>query len=185
MIEARRRKSHTSDVRPLPEERRRGEKHLANLSLVYTVLPECVICKRMAKRGLLFSGRLPSIRPITGLRAMAIPASGFCSERRVPDRLEADEFAREIRRLAIDSWRGLTRPDPSIDELSSLKGRFDDLLDRTQAPREAEINRWLLNGKRTINDRLSPDPTTALRSSPSGATECYGHQNSAPLHRVA
>ena len=94
---------------------------------------------------------------------MAVLASGLCSERRVPDRLEPDEFAREIRRLAIDAWRGLTRTDTSVDELTSLKCRFEDLLRQRQGARVAEINRWLRNGKRAIDARLHLNPKEGLR----------------------
>jgi hypothetical protein len=87
---------------------------------------------------------------------MAHRASIFCSDQRDPDRLEPDEFGREIRRLAIDASRGLGRPDTSVDELTSLKRRFDDLLDRGQQVRASEINRWLRSGKRKIEVRLHP-----------------------------
>jgi hypothetical protein len=95
---------------------------------------------------------------------MAVCHSGSCPERTYTDGLDPDDLAREIRQLAMDTFRGLSCPDASIDELTSLKRRFEDLLQQTQEPQAAKINRWLRGGNRAIGARLHPGPTEGLRA---------------------
>jgi hypothetical protein len=95
--------------------------------------------------------------------SMAERITQNCPERRISGRLNSDEFAREIRQLAIDLHRTLTRTDTTVDQLTGLKRRFEDLLDQTHAPRAAEINRWLCSGHRMILATLHPEPAHGLR----------------------
>jgi hypothetical protein len=97
---------------------------------------------------------------------MAERTSQFCQARRIVGRLDSDEFAREIRQLAIDLHRSLTRPDTTIDQLAGLKRRFEDLLDQTHELRAAEINRWLCSGHRMILAELHSEPVHGLRLRP-------------------
>jgi hypothetical protein len=97
---------------------------------------------------------------------MAERTSQFCPARRIAGRLDSDEFAREIRQLAIDLHRSLTRPDTTIDQLTGLKRRFEELLDQTHEPRAAEINRWLCSGHRMIVAKLHSEPMHGLRVRP-------------------
>lgn len=93
---------------------------------------------------------------------MAMSSSGCCPEQSDSGRLDPADFAREIRQLALDTYRGLTCPDSSVDELSALQRRFEDLLRQTQEPRTAELNRWLRSGDRAICARLHGDSSEDL-----------------------
>jgi hypothetical protein len=97
---------------------------------------------------------------------MAERSSQLCPARPISGRLDPDEFAREIRQLAIDVHRSLTRPDTTDDQLTGLKRRFEDLLDQTHGPRAAEINSWLCSGHRMILATLHPGPAHGLRVRP-------------------
>jgi hypothetical protein len=94
---------------------------------------------------------------------MAERASGRCPERRVSGILDLDEFAQEVRQLAMDTHKSLTRLGTTVDELIGLKRRFEELLRQTQAPGAAEINRWLRNAYRMILARLHPEPVDGMR----------------------
>jgi hypothetical protein len=63
----------------------------------------------------------------------------------------------------MDTHRSLTRLGTKVDELIGLKHRFEEMLRQTQAPRAAEINRWLRNAYRMILARLHPEPVDGLR----------------------
>jgi hypothetical protein len=97
---------------------------------------------------------------------MADFTSQLCPARSIAGRLDPDEFAREIRQLAIDLHRSLTRPDTTVDQLTGLKRRFEDLRDQTHAPRAAEIHRWLCSGHRMILATLHSQPAHGLRIRP-------------------
>ena len=102
----------------------------------------------------------------TRIPSMAECTSQFCPARRIAGRLDSAEFAREIRQLAIDLHRSLTRPDLTIDQLTGLKLRFEDLLDQTHEPRATEVNRWLCSGHRLILAKLHSEPAHGLRVRP-------------------
>jgi hypothetical protein len=82
---------------------------------------------------------------------------GFCAERADPEKLDPDEFARGIRRLAIETYRALNRPDTPVEELTTLNRQFEALLNQSQELPAAEITRWLRNAMRAIDARLHPD----------------------------
>ena len=92
-------------------------------------------------------------------------APGCCREKTDPDALDPEEFAREVRGLAIDAYRALTYPDVSDAELTRLKRRSEGLLRETQVPRASEITQWLCSVHRAIDLRLryqeNVDPATS------------------------
>ena len=58
---------------------------------------------------------------------MAVSTSECCPEPRGHDTLDPAEFAQDVRQLAIDAHRSLTRPDTRVDELIDLKSRVENL----------------------------------------------------------
>jgi hypothetical protein len=90
-------------------------------------------------------------------------ASRCYSERSISGGLNPAEFAQKIRQLAMDAHRGLTRPDTSVDELLSLKQRFEDLRGETQEPQAAQIDRWLGGGVRIIVARIHSELAKRFR----------------------
>jgi hypothetical protein len=91
-----------------------------------------------------------------------------CCERADSDAFTPEEFAREVRRLAIDAYRALTYPDVQRAELDALKGRASDLVSLTQVPRSPEMTRWLRNIGRAIDVRLRYDKKVTPRSCQKG-----------------
>jgi hypothetical protein len=89
---------------------------------------------------------------------MALTTPRMCSTRREAESLDPDEFARELRQLAMDTWRGLKVADTSFSELDSLNNRVEFLLRQTSEPPATEIKTWLRNAKRVIGARLHPIP---------------------------
>jgi hypothetical protein len=73
----------------------------------------------------------------------------------VPGRiLDAEEFARAIRCLAIDARRTLNRPDATTGELIELRRRFRELIRVPRGSRLTEIDRWLRSASRRLDARL-------------------------------
>ena len=70
------------------------------------------------------------------------------------DEMDPAEFAREVRRLAIDAYKALTNPDFPEDGLTRLKHRSHALLCQTRVPRAIEMTRWLCSVNRAIDARL-------------------------------
>jgi hypothetical protein len=129
----------------------------SNRSLYSGSLPECHVRALKAIGGLLFSQEALTVRFEKGFPLMAICTKAFRPEPTDLEILDPDEFAQEIRQLAIDAWRSLSAPEPSLHELTGLTRRFDNLLRQTEEPGAAEINRWLVSAHRVILDRLNAD----------------------------
>jgi hypothetical protein len=68
--------------------------------------------------------------------------------------LEPQDFANEIRCLAIDAHRALKHPETAAEELVSTKRRFEAILSRTPQPCMAQANRWLRSVLRVFHARL-------------------------------
>jgi hypothetical protein len=81
-------------------------------------------------------------------------AKGMCAERPATGEMEPEEFAREVRRLAIDTYKGLTYPDVPGDELARLKLRANALFHHSRASRAIEMTRWLRSVNRAIDVRM-------------------------------
>jgi hypothetical protein len=79
--------------------------------------------------------------------------------------LDAGQFARAIRRLAIETHEILNRPDAATGELNGLRWRLELLLRVARGSRLTEIERWLRSARRALDARLpwrlvvSPEPT--------------------------
>jgi hypothetical protein len=67
---------------------------------------------------------------------------------------DPDEFARSIRRLALDAREVLGRPDSPLGELIRLHGRVFRLLQEVPGPRATGILRWLLAVRQRIGAKL-------------------------------
>jgi hypothetical protein len=81
-------------------------------------------------------------------------APGCCREKTDRDALEPEEFAREVRRLAIEAYRALTYPEIPDAELTRLKRRSEGLICQTQVPRAIDMTKWLCGVHRAIDVRL-------------------------------
>src|SRR5262245_63747415 len=68
--------------------------------------------------------------------------------------LEPQDFAKEIRSLAIDAHRALTHPETATEELINTKRRFEAILSRTPQPLTAQANRWLCSIVQAFHARL-------------------------------
>jgi hypothetical protein len=68
--------------------------------------------------------------------------------------LEPQDFAKEIRCLAIDAHRALTHPETATEELINTQQRFEAILSRTPQPLTAQANRWLRSILRAFHARL-------------------------------
>ena len=79
---------------------------------------------------------------------------GCCREETDPDALEPEEFAREVRRLAIDAYRALTYPAGPHAELTRLNHRSTGLLCQTRVPRSIDMTKWLCGIQCAIDARL-------------------------------
>jgi hypothetical protein len=71
-----------------------------------------------------------------------------------PNDRDPQDFAREVRRLAIDAYKALTYPDVADYALADLKLRSADLIRLSHAPRGSEITKWLRSIDRAIETRL-------------------------------
>jgi hypothetical protein len=74
-----------------------------------------------------------------------------------PEGMDAWQFARSIRRLAVDAYRALRRPDASDDELPELRRRSEVLLRAARGSRQAEIRRWLWSVHRALDAARRPE----------------------------
>jgi hypothetical protein len=93
-----------------------------------------------------------------GVSIRSVQKSGL-----VPARiLDAEEFARAIRCLAIDARRTLNRPDATASELIELRRRIRDLIRVPRGSRLTEIDRWLRSAYRRLDARLMSDLRTEL-----------------------
>jgi hypothetical protein len=66
--------------------------------------------------------------------------------------MDAEQFARAIRRLAVDAHRALHRPDASDGELLALRRWSEILLRAARVSRQAEIHRWLRSIHRALDE---------------------------------
>ena len=88
-----------------------------------------------------------------GVSIRGVPKSGW-----VPGKiLDAEEFARAIRCLAIDARQTLNRPDATAGELIELRRRFRELMRVPRGSRLTEIDRWLRSAYRRLDARLISD----------------------------
>jgi hypothetical protein len=71
-----------------------------------------------------------------------------------PGGWDTDEFARTVRRFALDARDVLGRPDSRLGELIRLHGRVFRLLQEVPGPRATGILRWLLAVRQRIGARL-------------------------------
>jgi hypothetical protein len=71
--------------------------------------------------------------------------------------LDAEEFARAIRGLAIEARETLNRPDATVGELIELRRRFRELIRVPRGSRLTEIDRWLRSAYRRLDARLLSD----------------------------
>jgi hypothetical protein len=67
---------------------------------------------------------------------------------------DPDEFARSVRRLALDARDVLGRPDSTLGELIGLHGRLFRLLQEVPGTRATGIGPWLLAVRQRIGARL-------------------------------
>jgi hypothetical protein len=81
-------------------------------------------------------------------------AKAMCAERPATYEMEPEEFAGEVRRLAIDAYKGLTYPDVPRDELARLKLRSNALFRQSRASKAIEMTKWLCSVSRAIDVRL-------------------------------
>jgi hypothetical protein len=82
-----------------------------------------------------------------------------------PDGLDAEEFARGLRRFAADAHRILKDPGCAADELIGLHGRAWSLLCDAPVATSGELHHWILSTLRAIGARLqssSPEDPEAL-----------------------
>jgi hypothetical protein len=73
-----------------------------------------------------------------------------------PGGMDAGQFARALRRLAVDAHRALRCPDASDGELLELRWRSEVLLRAAPGARQAEIRRWLRSAHRALNETRRP-----------------------------
>jgi hypothetical protein len=66
----------------------------------------------------------------------------------------AGDFARRVRRLALDAHQILNHPDSSLDELIALHSRVFYLLQEVRGAQSSAIGRWLLAVRREIGVKL-------------------------------
>jgi hypothetical protein len=98
------------------------------------------------------------------------------------DAFTPERFAREVRRLAIDAYKGLTYPHVPQAELDGLKRRASELFGQTEVPRSAEMTRWLRNIGRAIDVRLKYD--TKVSPSPRRKGVADGRIGRSPAPRL-
>ena len=71
-----------------------------------------------------------------------------------PGTLDAEEFARMVRRLATETHRVLNRPETKAHELVELRQQFRHLLHESRGWRPAEIDRWLRSASHELEVKL-------------------------------
>jgi hypothetical protein len=71
-----------------------------------------------------------------------------------PGGLDAESFARGIRRLALDAHRILSRPDSALDELFGLHWHAWHLLREAAGVGSSEVCLWLLAVRQEIGAQL-------------------------------
>jgi hypothetical protein len=71
--------------------------------------------------------------------------------------MDAGQFARAIRRLAVDAHRALQRPGASDGELRELQRRSEVLLRAARVSRKAAIRRWLRSAHRALDEARRPE----------------------------
>ena len=79
---------------------------------------------------------------------------GADERRSEPITLDVQQFARTIRRLAIETHEILKRKDATIGELAELRRRFKVILRAARGWHLTEIERWLRSADRTLDARL-------------------------------
>jgi hypothetical protein len=67
---------------------------------------------------------------------------------------DPEEFARSVRRFALDAHNVLCRPDVTLGELIGLHGRVFRLLQAVPGSRATGIRPWLLAVRQRIGARL-------------------------------
>src|SRR5262249_48306511 len=90
------------------------------------------------------------------------------TRRSEPASLDAEELAREIRRLAVEAHRSLSRPEARTGELTELRRRFQELLRVARGSQLTEIERWLWSAHRALDARLLSGLVVALEPTVSG-----------------
>jgi hypothetical protein len=78
------------------------------------------------------------------------------------DRLDADAFARDVRRFACEVHRILGRPGGSLEDLLALHRRAWSLLRGAPGAPSSEMHRWLLAARAAIDERLRSWPLEEL-----------------------
>ena len=71
-----------------------------------------------------------------------------------PGPLDVGQFARAIRRLAIETHEILNRLDATTGELVRMRRRSWELLHGARASQLSEIERWLRSAVRTLDAKL-------------------------------
>ena len=89
-------------------------------------------------------------------------AKAMRAERPATNEMEPEEFAREVRRLAIETYKGLTYPDFPGEELARLRHRSRALLRHSRTSRSIEMTKWLNSVNRAIDVRLRYENKVAL-----------------------
>ncbi len=82
-----------------------------------------------------------------------------------PGDTDTDEFARSVRRFALDAREVLGRPDCTLGELIGLHGRVYRLLQELPGTRATGIGPWLLAVRQRIGARLESRSMENLESS--------------------
>ena len=83
----------------------------------------------------------------------------------LPGGSDTGEFARSVRRFALDARDVLGRPDCTLGELIGLHGRVCRLLQEVPGTRAAGIAPWLLAVRQRIGARLQSWPADERESS--------------------
>src|SRR5262245_37684346 len=100
------------------------------------------------------------IRPVvTSMIREGVPIAPDPMKDAAPGTLDAEEFARMVRRLAAETHRVLNRPETKDHELVELRQQFRHLLHESRGWRLAEIDRWL----RSANHKLEAKLLSGLR----------------------
>ncbi|HZW34010.1 MAG TPA: hypothetical protein VFF52_25020 [Isosphaeraceae bacterium] len=87
---------------------------------------------------------------------------GADQRRSQPETFDAGEFARSIRRLAIEAHEILNRPDAVTAELVELRRRLRGHLRAARSLQLAAIERWLWSAHRALDARLLSSLVVAL-----------------------
>jgi hypothetical protein len=81
-----------------------------------------------------------------------------------PGGWDTDEFARSVRRFALDARDALGRPDSTLGELIGLCRCVLHLLEEVPGTRATGIVPWLLAVRQRIDARLPSSPVEDLES---------------------